>query len=95
MYVTLVHEELISSQQGSTWTVFAKINLILPSLTLMHHSIEPSSSTLVTTAQPHALLNGIPFKCLIPVELHSRRERGLCYNCEEKLSPSHKFKALP
>ncbi|KAH0725500.1 hypothetical protein KY284_001365 [Solanum tuberosum] len=39
--------------------------------------------------------NRPPVKRLTPAELQSRRERGLCYSCDEKYSPGHKCKSLP
>ncbi|KAH0715240.1 hypothetical protein KY284_008145 [Solanum tuberosum] len=40
-------------------------------------------------------LNRPPLKCLIYSEIQSRRERGLCYYCEEKYVAGHKCKTPP
>ena len=34
--------------------------------------------------------NTIPFKRLSPTELAMRREKGLCFNCDEKYTRGHK-----
>nr|KYP49349.1 Retrovirus-related Pol polyprotein from transposon 17.6 [Cajanus cajan] len=46
-----------------------------------------SSPTLASSASK------LPFKHLTPEELASRREKGLCYNCDEKFSAGHRCKA--
>ena len=35
----------------------------------------------------------LPIKRLSPAELKLRREKGLCYNCDEKYAPGHKCKS--
>uniref|UniRef100_A0A3Q7HPM4 Reverse transcriptase domain-containing protein n=1 Tax=Solanum lycopersicum TaxID=4081 RepID=A0A3Q7HPM4_SOLLC len=95
MSLYLVHEKRLSSKKWSNQPAFARTNLIQPNPTSMHHSSKNSSSTLVRAAPPRVPPNRIPFKRLSPVKLQSHRERGLCYNCDEKFSPSHKRKALP
>ena len=49
-------------------------------------SLEPS--LLQGTTKPSS--SAIPFKCLSPAELPLRREKGLCFNCDEKFSRGHK-----
>ncbi|GAV61785.1 hypothetical protein CFOL_v3_05311, partial [Cephalotus follicularis] len=34
-----------------------------------------------------------PIKCMSPVQLKERMDKGLCYNCDEKYNPGHKCKA--
>jgi hypothetical protein len=43
----------------------------------------------VTPNRPH-----VPIKRLTPAELQARREKGLCYNCEEKFVTGHRCKRL-
>nr|XP_016462819.1 PREDICTED: uncharacterized protein LOC107785918 [Nicotiana tabacum]XP_016462821.1 PREDICTED: uncharacterized protein LOC107785918 [Nicotiana tabacum]XP_016462822.1 PREDICTED: uncharacterized protein LOC107785918 [Nicotiana tabacum]XP_016462823.1 PREDICTED: uncharacterized protein LOC107785918 [Nicotiana tabacum]XP_016462824.1 PREDICTED: uncharacterized protein LOC107785918 [Nicotiana tabacum] len=40
-------------------------------------------------------LKRLPLKRLTPTEIQGRREKGLCYYCDEKYSASHKCKNLP
>ena len=35
----------------------------------------------------------VPIQKLSPVQMKERRDRGLCYNCDDKWGPSHKCKA--
>ncbi|OIT33904.1 hypothetical protein A4A49_64903, partial [Nicotiana attenuata] len=39
--------------------------------------------------------NRLPFKRLTTAEIQQRREKGLCYHCDEKYSVGHKCKASP
>lgn len=39
--------------------------------------------------------NRLPIKRLSPMEIQQRREKGLCFRCDEKYSAGHKFKAPP
>ncbi|OIT08498.1 hypothetical protein A4A49_14467 [Nicotiana attenuata] len=58
----------------------------------------PTGPTSIAVSKPTASsshLPKIPFKRLSTTELQSRREKGLCYNCDEKYTPNHKCKALP
>ena len=32
----------------------------------------------------------MPIRRLSPAELHERREKGLCYSCDQKYSPNHR-----
>ncbi|GAU32095.1 hypothetical protein TSUD_292190 [Trifolium subterraneum] len=41
----------------------------------------------VVPAKPHTLI-----KHLTPDELQARREKGLCYNCDDRFQPSHRYK---
>lgn len=61
----------------------------------------PTSTTTTsttTTAQPLSLPSSTPpnpkvhFRNLSPDEMAARREKGLCYNCDEKWHASHKCK---
>lgn len=48
--------------------------------------------TLPTQSKPTVHNPKIPFKLLTSAKMTSRREQGLCYNCNEKYVPGHKYK---
>nr|KYP31012.1 hypothetical protein KK1_049270 [Cajanus cajan] len=50
-------------------------------------SVTPASSTLALPSSPK-----VHFKHLSSAEIASRREKGLCYHCDEKFTPSHRCK---
>jgi len=50
---------------------------------------KPSESLLLPP--PAKSSNTIPFKQLSPTKLAMRREKGLCYNCDEKYTRGHKY----
>nr|KYP48232.1 hypothetical protein KK1_030116 [Cajanus cajan] len=54
--------------------------------TIRNTTQSSSSTTLASFASK------LPFKHLTPAELASRREKGLCYNCNEKFSAGHRCK---
>jgi hypothetical protein len=65
------------------------------------HVPHPSASATggSTTAAPHPPSTGGQRKVmrrrfLTPAEMAERREQGLCFNCEEKFTPSHRCKRL-
>ena len=47
----------------------------------------------VTTSLQQVKNSLFPIKRLSPAELKLRREKGLCYNCDEKYAPGHKCKS--
>lgn len=49
----------------------------------------PSPITLTPIGQR---LPTLPIKLLTPAEMAARREKGLCFNCDSKFVPGHKFK---
>lgn len=54
-----------------------------------------SSTNLTSTSYPPLLpepQNHIPIKKLSTSQLQEQREKGLCYNCNEKFLPGHKCK---
>nr|KYP47836.1 hypothetical protein KK1_030532 [Cajanus cajan] len=55
--------------------------------TLSSSSVTPVSSTLALPPSPK-----VHFKHLSSAEIASRREKGLCYHCDEKFTPSHHCK---
>jgi hypothetical protein len=57
-----------------------------PSITTTPNTI-PSSSTNPPNPNQQRTT---PIKRLTPAELQSRRERGLCYNCDERFQPGHR-----
>ena len=61
-------------------------------------SRSPSTSRSLPPSQQLPLLSqsitpAIPFKRLSATEMQIRRDRGLCYNCDEKYSPGHYCKS--
>lgn len=60
-------------------------------------AISPSSSSTTTTPASSTPLLPTPpkmhFKKLNSEEIAARREKGLCYNCDDKWGPNHKCKA--
>ena len=83
-YVRLQEEKLPDARRSSTYRA----------LTPTAGSITPRSSS--TNAPPPLLStparssSTIPLKRLTPEELASRREKGLCFQCDEKFSRGHK-----
>lgn len=57
----------------------------LPTRTLMGRGTTALETTIPTKAH-----EGGGFRKLIEAELQSKRERGLCYKCDEKFSPGHR-----
>ncbi|XP_042488048.1 uncharacterized protein LOC122068247 [Macadamia integrifolia] len=49
---------------------------------------QPTSTVLTLPAPP----SRIPIKRLTPTEMQQRREKGLCYNCDDKYAPGHRCK---
>ncbi|CAM8985355.1 unnamed protein product [Rhodiola kirilowii] len=64
------------------------------------HSFRPRTFAPRLIPQPLALLpappvaqpapTGLSIKRLTPVEMAARREKGLCFNCDDKYTPGHK-----
>jgi len=50
----------------------------------------PASAPLALPAKPHA---GLPIHRISPAQMKERRERGLCYYCDDKWQPGHKCKS--
>lgn len=51
-----------------------------------------STNTTPNTQPPLLPTPKIQFKKISPEEMAARREKGLCYNCDDKFSPGHKCK---
>jgi len=62
-------------------------NTTVPSPSAPNH---PASNTSATTSIGSS--NKTPYRRLSTQEIRSRRERGLCYHCDEKYSPGHRCK---
>ncbi|XP_073021562.1 uncharacterized protein [Primulina eburnea] len=53
-----------------------------------------SSSTIpLPKPKPTASHSSLPIKRLSPTELQEKREKGLCFNCDEKYGPQHRCKS--
>ncbi|KAH0672438.1 hypothetical protein KY290_024676 [Solanum tuberosum] len=73
---------------------FSKAPPLLPTPTHPYTVSKSSISNQIASVAQTAS-NRPPMRCLSPVELQSRRERGLCYSCDEKYSLGHNCKSLP
>lgn len=62
---------------------FSRSKGILPTPPSTHQSFKSPLTNTTKTSQPH-------FKRLTLSEMSLRREKGLCFNCDEKFSPGHK-----
>jgi hypothetical protein len=51
----------------------------------------PSPSTLALPAKPQS---GLPVQRISASQMKQRRDRGLCYYCDDKWQPDHKYKSL-
>ena len=54
--------------------------------------VHSSTSPILPLPPVNVKTSSIPIKKLSPTELKLRREKGLCYNCDDKYVPSHKCK---
>ncbi|CAM8990762.1 unnamed protein product [Rhodiola kirilowii] len=50
------------------------------------------TSVVPQSPRPVSILPSLPAKRLTPAEMAARRERGLCFNCDEKFAPGHRCK---
>ena len=48
----------------------------------------------ITSKEEGGSRSPMPIRRLSPVELKERRDKGLCYNCNEKFAPGHRCKML-
>ncbi|XP_062104135.1 uncharacterized protein LOC133815295 [Humulus lupulus] len=55
-------------------------------------TIAPYPNTFGSGSQPPASTPSLPIKRLSPAELKERRDKGLCFTCDEKFSYGHKCK---
>lgn len=91
-----IHKKRIPAEKWSIRPAFTKTPPLLPTpnFALSSH-IAKFSSPLIPAASSSYPPNRPPLKCLSHAELQSRRERGLCYFCEEKYTAGHKCKTPP
>ncbi|OIS96868.1 hypothetical protein A4A49_60519, partial [Nicotiana attenuata] len=81
--------------KGPVRPAFARTQPLLPTPSFIpNNPINQNSKSLMPSAPPYTP-HRIPVKRLTPAELHSCRERGLCYHCDEKYSSTHKCKNFP
>jgi len=79
-----IQEQRIIAEKGPPRPAFARTQPLLPTPTSQSAPIAPTTPS-----------NGrLPFKRLSQAEMQSRREKGLCFNCDEKFSPGHRCKKL-
>lgn len=75
------HEQrLLLERNGSFKPAFTNSPPLLPNPSPYPHNVN---------------CNRLPIKRLSPMEIQQRREKGLCFRCDEKYSTSHKCKAPP
>ena len=53
----------------------------------------PSPATKPVTLPSLLPTPSFPIQCFSPMELLEKREKGLCYNCDQKWSSAHKCKS--
>lgn len=87
-----IHERRIQAEKGPIRPAFAKTPPLLPTPNLAPLHQNPSSSTNPNTTSHHTSTRP-PLKRSTHVEIQSRRERGLCFYCEENFIPGHKCKS--
>ncbi|KAF3668248.1 hypothetical protein FXO38_08178 [Capsicum annuum] len=80
------HEQHLNLEKGPMQPSFARTQPLLPNL--QSRSLAPSRNTGVPSAK-------FPIKRLSPVEMQQRREKGLCYYCDEKYVANHRYPNLP
>lgn len=52
----------------------------------------PRPNVMVQVPMPQSSVPNLPVKRLSYAEIKDKRERGLCYNCDDKWSPNHRCK---
>ncbi|XP_047258257.1 uncharacterized protein LOC124890465, partial [Capsicum annuum] len=80
------HEQRLNLEKGAMQPAFARTQPLLPNP--QSRSLAPSRNTGVPSAK-------FPIKRLSPVEMRQRREKGLCYYCDEKYVANHRCPNLP
>ncbi|KAH0653300.1 hypothetical protein KY289_030978 [Solanum tuberosum] len=90
-----IHEKRIQAEKGQVRPALAnRIPPLLPNpSTKTFH--DPSSKSIAPASLSTPIQNRPPLKRLTHAEIQSRRERGLCYYCEEKYIVGHKCKTPP
>ncbi|XP_019237377.1 PREDICTED: uncharacterized protein LOC109217575 [Nicotiana attenuata] len=86
-----IHEHRIQAEKGPARPAFARTTSILPTPNLAPLN-QNTSTSLTTNATASQTSNRPLIKRLSHIEVQSRRERGLCFYCEEKFVPGHKCK---
>lgn len=90
LHMAHVHEKRIQLEKGPIKPAFAKTQPLLPTPNLATNLPSNSSNSLIpiTLSRPNS--GRPPLKRLTHAEIQNRRERGLCYYCDEKYSSTHK-----
>ncbi|CAL5379765.1 unnamed protein product [Camellia sinensis] len=57
-------------------------------------TVQPEARKTIPNRSSIPNSSPLPIKRLSPAELHDRRSKGLCFNCNEKFSPGHRCKKL-
>ncbi|KAM3236825.1 hypothetical protein P3L10_011854 [Capsicum annuum] len=80
------HEQRLNLEKGLMQPAFARTQPLLPNP--QSRSLAPSRNMSVPSAK-------FSIKCLSPVEMQQRREKRLCYYCDEKYVANHRCPNLP
>jgi len=81
-YARLQEEKLLNARRSSSHR--------FPASTVASRSPSSTSTPPLLPTPQKTLSPSIPFKRLSPEELARRREKGLCFHCDEKFSCGHK-----
>lgn len=93
--INLTQAIAFAKLQEDKYNSFKKISPIsqpnntMPSYT---KTVPPTATNLQPSLLPKPPTS-LPIKTLTPAKLQSRREKGLCYNCDERYFPGHKCKS--
>ena len=85
VWLARMHEDKVNDQSRSFKPYSSSTSV---SSNPLQFSKPPLSTSLSTPTK-----TPLPIKCLSPEEMQARRDKGLCFNCDEKFSKFHKCKA--
>ncbi|WMV39249.1 hypothetical protein MTR67_032634 [Solanum verrucosum] len=80
------HDQHLQLERWHITPALAKTQPLLPT---------PQSRSIVPARNNPNALSRVPVKRLSPTEMQQRREKGLCYYCDEKYTTNHRCKTLP
>ncbi|GAV65420.1 RVP_2 domain-containing protein [Cephalotus follicularis] len=87
MAMAKLYEEKYMHFQSSFKNSWGKTSTTAPAISGVKFAHSPSAPTIQVSSSL------IPVKQLTPAELKVRRDKGLCYNCDDKFRPGHKCKS--
>ncbi|OIT05109.1 hypothetical protein A4A49_37759 [Nicotiana attenuata] len=89
-----IHEQQLIAEKDPARPAFIRTQPLLPTPS-PHSGPNSSSPNMSSPVISSPITRRFPIKRLTPAELQSRREQGLCFNCDEKYSATHCCKARP